>query len=217
VGADRITMTHPQDLALDARESQALLDAMRPWFEHDGIVLEYDAPTRWRARGEVFRDLAAASLDRVIGQTVDAWLPRDAQARPVRRLQQEMQMLLYTLPLNEERTRGGLLPVNSFWVSGTGALAPEGPPRPPAGLRVTHYLRDAALLGDWRNWSSAWQQVDGRECARLFQELEQGKRVALTLCGERKAQTWTGPAGGVWGRIAARFAGKRALETLENL
>ena len=47
------------------------------------------------------------------------------KARTLRRLQQEMQMLLYTHAVNEERARGGLLPVNSFWASGTGALPAE--------------------------------------------------------------------------------------------
>lgn len=217
VGMDRITMAHPKELALDARESQALLAAMRPYFEQDGIALHYDAPTLWLARGEVFRGLATASIDRVIGRTVDAWLPREPQARPLRRLQQEMQMLLYTLPLNEERVRGGQLPVNSFWVSGTGALGPVARPHTPAGMQVTHSLRDAALLGDWHAWASAWQQIDGREGARLLKELEHGRRVSLTLCGERSAQTWTGPAGGVLRRIAAGFSGRRAVTILEDL
>ena len=122
VATDHISMGQPQDLQLDATESQALLAAMRPFFEEDGIMLEYDAPTLWLARGEVFRDLATASLDRVVGRTIDDWIPRAQRANTVRRLQQEMQMLLYTHEVNEARTRGGQLPVNSFWVSGTGAL-----------------------------------------------------------------------------------------------
>src|SRR5262249_45843373 len=108
VGRDHIAMDLPQALALDERDSRALLASMQSYFEEDNIHLEYDAPTRWLARGEVFRDFACASLDRVIGRHVDEWLPRSAQARTVRRLQQEMQMLLYTHPVNEERQQKGL-------------------------------------------------------------------------------------------------------------
>src|SRR5437763_1159979 len=82
--------------------------------------------------------------DRVIGRVVDPWLPRSDRAKTVRRLQQEMQMLLYTHDVNEERTRRGLPAVNSFWVSGTGALPDWGAPSPPSGLSITHYLRDTA-------------------------------------------------------------------------
>ncbi|MEO5671142.1 MAG: phosphoglycerate mutase, partial [Ramlibacter sp.] len=111
VATDHVLMSHPQDLHLDAEDSQLLLAAMLPYFEQDGIKLEYEAPTLWLAQGEVFRDMAAASLDRVVGRRIDPWMPREAQAGLLRRLQQEMQMLLYTHEVNEERVRGGLLPV----------------------------------------------------------------------------------------------------------
>jgi hypothetical protein len=132
-----------------------------------------------------------------------------------------MQMLLYTHPINDERTRGGLLPVNSFWASGTGALPPAFVGAAPAGLQITHYLRDAALLGDWRGWSAAWQQLDAGECARLVKRLDAGEPVTMTLCGERQAQTWSGRASaGLLGKLAslrARFSGQRATTVLENL
>jgi hypothetical protein len=221
VGRDHVAMDHPQALQLDAAASHALLAAMQPYFEQDGITLEYDAPTLWLAHGEVFRDLPVASLDRVVGRTIDPWMPRTPQARTVRRLQQEMQMLLYTHEVNEERTRGGLAPVNSFWVSGTGALQ-SSVGTPPPGLQITHYLRDAALLEDWRAWAAAWQQLDAKECTRLSGEVDRGQSVALTLCGERNAQTWTGNArGGIAQRAGAALRGmwnrpqaKSQLETL---
>jgi hypothetical protein len=156
VGQDHIDMAHPQELQLDGDDSQALLAAMQPWFAEDGITLTYEAPLRWLARGEALRKLPTAALDRVIGQRIDdAWMPGGAAGRPLRRLQQEMQMLLYTLPLNDERQRGGLLPVNSFWISGTGALPPGQGAWSATGVQVTPYLREAALLGDWRAWAEA--------------------------------------------------------------
>ena len=96
-------MQDPSALALEPAESQALLEAMRPYFEADGISLVYDRPGRWLACGEIFRGLPTASLDRVIGQAVDAWMPEAPQARALRRLQAEMQMLLYNHPVNDQR------------------------------------------------------------------------------------------------------------------
>ena len=149
VATDHITMAHPQDLRLDAQDSQALLAAMQPFFEQDGIALEYDAPTLWLARGEVFRDLATASLDRVVGRTIDDWMPRAEAAKTLRRLQQEMQMLLYTHEVNEARIRGGLLPVNSFWVSGTGALPTARP-----GSRRRRDCRSPTTCAKRRWWKT---------------------------------------------------------------
>ena len=217
VGRDHIAMAHPHQLQLDPKESQALLAAMQPYFEQDGIRLEYDAPTLWLARGEVFGALPAASLDRVVGRVVDGWMPRGDHARGIRRLQQEMQMLLYTHPVNDERSRGGQLPVNSFWVSGTGALPASTRPAPPAGLEITHYLRDAALLEDWRAWAAAWQQLDAGECARLLGALEQGRPVSLTLCGERSARTWSSAGDGWRRRLAGLWNRQGAAQCLETL
>jgi hypothetical protein len=217
VGTDHVAMGHPQQLQLDATDSQTLLEAMRPFFEQDGIALEYGAPTRWLARGEVFRDLATASLDRVVGRIIDQWMPRAPQAKTLRRLQQEMQMLLYTHQVNEERTRGGLAAVNSFWVSGTGAL-PASHAAPPPGLQITHYLRDAALRGDWPAWSRAWQQLDANECERLNRVVRCGGAVTLTLCGERSAQSWIAQAAGAWSRrFASAFHRRRAATLLATL
>ena len=218
VATNHIDMNHPQDLHLDAGQSRSLLAAMRPFFEQDGIALEYESPTLWLAQGELFRGLATASLDRVIGRAVDDWMPRAPEARALRRLQQEMQMLLYTNEVNDERVRGGALPVNSFWTSGTGALAAEHAAEVPWGLEVTPHLRDAALLGDWRGWAAAWQQLDAKECAGLVKAADAGQPVTLTLCGERNARTWSSqPAGALRRRLGGLFGGKQAASVLESL
>lgn len=217
LGTDHGVMHHPQDLRLDADESRALLQAMQPYFEQDGLSLQYDSPTRWLARGPLFTALPTASLDRVIGRVLGPWMPRGDASRPLRRLQQEMQMLLYTHPVNEERTRGGLLPVNSFWASGSGTLDGQQGVHAPAGLQVTHTLRDAALLQDWHAWTTGWQQLDANEGARLVRAVAEGRPVALTLCGERRARTWRS-AGTGWGRrVAALWSRPKAAESLRDL
>lgn len=217
VGTDHIAMAPPQELRLDSDDAQLLLEAMQPYFAEDGIALACEAPLRWLARGEIFRNLPTASLDRVVGRAIDRWMPHGEAAAPVRRLQQEMQMLLYTLPLNDARQRGGLLPVNSFWVSGTGALAPGYAPATPKGLQVTPYLRDAALAGDWQAWAAAWQQLDERDCVRLLDEVERGRDVRLTLCGEAGARTWTSRGVGTWKRLVARLSLPSVASLLEGL
>jgi hypothetical protein len=136
-------------------------------------------------------------------------------------LQQEMQMLLYTHHVNDERLRTGLMPVNSFWASGTGALPAQHAAAPPPGLQVTHSLRDAALVADWHGWAAAWHQVDANECARLVNALDTGQAVTLTLCGERNARSWSSRADGalrrLGGRLAGLFGAKQAAAMLESL
>jgi hypothetical protein len=174
VGIDRISMANPSDVQLTDEESQTLFALMRPYFLEDGIELMYSAPLRWYAMGESLHNISFASLDRVIGRNVDAWQPPATQSKAIRRLQNEMQMLLYTHPINEERTARGLQTVNSFW------LSPEVKPTSNSDISLTA----PALASDWQAWTAAWTLLD-QQIARAN---------SLTLCGERNAHTFSIPA-----------------------
>lgn len=219
VGGSAITMHPPGQLQLREDESRTLLAAMQPYFEEDGIALTWDTPGRWLAQGEPFHALACASLERVAGATVDDWLPRQPEARGLRRLQQEMQMLLYTHAVNEAREREGGRPViNSFWISGAGALPQPAPPQAHAGLRQDERLREAALRGDWPAWAAAWQAIDTHEMPRLLAALDQGRPVTLTLCGERGARTWVQhPHQGWWLRATSALRAPSLARIFESL
>ena len=190
-GAKHIAMSGAGLPDFSESESQHLLAAMQPYFEEDGITLRYESPARWLAHGDAFDALATASLDRVVGRDVKAWLSRASSATRLQRLQTEMQMLLYNHPVNDARLARGAPPVNAFWVSGTGALpvnwtraANEAAPV------VVSTLRQAALQEDWAAWAQAWQTLDATECAALLHALHQARPVQLTLCGERNAQSF---------------------------
>lgn len=217
VGRDHVRMADPRQLDLSAEDSQALLGAMRPYFEEDGLQLQWERPDRWLACGPLFAGLPLASLDRVAGRVLDAWMPRSPAARPLRRLQQEMQMLLYTHPVNEARSAAGLLPVNSFWASGAGALPDGAVPVQPDGLLVPQALREAALRADWPAWAAAWQQLDATACADALRALAAGQTVTLTLCGERQACRWTSDGAGWSRKLTALWSRPRAATVLETL
>ncbi len=224
VGRDHIAMALPARLQLEAQESQALLEALRPYFVQDGLSLAYQSPMLWYAEGELLRSLACASLDRVAGRVVDPWLPRDDRTRDLRRLQQEMQMLLYTHPVNAEREARGQPTVNSFWLSGTGALPPgyHTPPEataggPPPWVRSDHRLRDAALAEDWLGWMEAWREIDANTLPRLLNALDRGRPVSLTLCGERHARTWAARDAGLANRLIGALRKPSVTQALEAL
>jgi hypothetical protein len=188
VGVDQVQMLHPDALHLSEEDSRTVLEAVRPYFAEDGIALHYDSPTRWYAQSSLFDGLATASLDRVVGRNVNAWMPEGAQAAPLRRLQNEMQMLLYTHAVNDRRQAAGQLAVNSFWVSGAGAL--QATALKPSDMQVIDNLRTPALHEDWAAWSAAWQQLDNSVIKDLADKAWRGEPLKLTLCGERAAQHW---------------------------
>jgi hypothetical protein len=202
IGTRHVVMSGASLADFSEPQSQALLASMQNYFAEDGIALHYHQPSRWLARSDLFDALATASLDRVAGRPIANWLPADGQATTLRRLQSEMQMLLYNHPLNDQRSARGLPVVNAFWLSGTGAL-PQASGQSAATLApaVVNTLRAAALNEDWPAWAQAWATLDNTECRALCQALEQGANAQLTLCGERHSQTFQSTRAGVAGRL----------------
>ncbi|MBK6999766.1 MAG: hypothetical protein IPH35_07310 [Rhodoferax sp.] len=160
----------PAELDLRSDESEALRTSMAGYFAEDGIALHpgtHNHWHRWLAFGTIFHDLPTASLQRVANATINPWLPRQPQAKGLRRLQSEMQMLLYTHPVNDAREARGVPSVNAFWVSGTGTLAR---PIPRGSIRTNHrgdpapqrLVRRCAVLG--RQLANAGPDAAGR-CA----------------------------------------------------
>ncbi len=210
VGREHITLADPAALELSVEESQTLFDALRPLFEDDSAdaALVWSTPTRWYLAHAHLADLPCASIDRVIGRNVDLWLRGDpkasaeqlARVRWVRRLQNEVQMLLHQHPINEAREARGALPVNSFWLSGCG-LAQSAT----AEVTVDDRLRAPLLAEDWAGWADAWRALDADVLGPLAAEAARGGAMALTLCGERGWQRYDAVPRSLWQRLGERF------------
>jgi len=187
MGRDHLTLLDPATLGLNDDDSRALFDAVRPLFDSDGWTLAWGAASRWYAAHPSLEGLPTASLDRVIGRNPDVWLTDHPQARLVRRLQSEVQMLLYQHPINDAREQAGLATVNSFWLSGCG----QTPPRTsqPAGTTLISALRAPLLADDMPLWLEAWSYVDGTAMKDALSAVRAGQDIRLTLCGERHAVT----------------------------
>jgi hypothetical protein len=160
-------------------ESEGFLQAMRPYFEEDGIHLLAFSHGRFLAHSSVFKSLPCMSLDHVLQHGAHALAELDPVAtqspaqRLLRRLQNEMQMLFYTHTLNAQRD----IPVNSFWLSGSGDLpAPVGPE-----VKMHTGLRDSFLANDPMAWAEHWVKLAEQT---MLPALQQGQ--ALVLCGPQR-------------------------------
>ena len=221
MGREHATLTDPAGLALTADESQSLRTAMQPYFATDGMTLHDAGAGRWLAEGEVLRELPTASLDRVLGRNVDAWLPGTTTSACLRRLQNEMQMLLYTHPLNDARQARGQRSVNSFWISGSGALAQPLPTitgdGPTATVSAPRTLANAVFADDWAGYAAAWAALDASELAELLARQKAGQTVQLSLCGESHAQTFETAKIGFFAQISGVLRPKPWFSLLEQL
>ncbi len=205
VGRNHVTLADPAALNLTDAESRAAFEAVRELFESEGFRFEWGAASRWYAAHESLVDLPCASLDRVIGRNVELWMrgseARSTAAKLVRRLQSELQLLLYPHALNDEREQRGALTLNSFWLSGCGRAQP-GEGTPP---RIDETLRAPLLAEDWAAWADAWRALDAGAIAELLAASRAGKSVALTLCGDRGAHRFESAPRSVWQKLGGRF------------
>ena len=214
--SNQIVMDDPQDLQLSTQDCEALRTAMKRYFEEDGITLHPLTNGTWLAFGPVFKDLPTASLERVAGTSIGPWMPQQEHAKHLRRLQSEMQMLLYTHAINDARSARGLPTVNAFWVSGTGT------PLTPAvaaseRLEYVDALRHSALCDDAQAWQAAWTRLDETVLTDLVQRAKSGKPVQLTLCGDRMAITLARQDQPWWNRIQHRFSTTSPQQLLQTL
>lgn len=214
VGTDQVSLTPPWGLQLDDAASREALDAVRPLFESEGFTLHWAGALQWLASHPMFDGLATAALDRVVGRNIDRWLPGHGDARLIRRLQNEVQMLLYTHPLNDRREAAGLPTVNSVWLSGCGRLPDGAGAGAAAGVQVDDRLRQPALDEDWAAWCDAWRALDAGPIDALARA---GGDLRLTLCGERVAQSFEPAKQGLWQRLAGRWQQPSATTVLEAL
>ena len=207
VSQGQVILGDPTQLHIDAATDATLFQAMQRFFAEDGIVLHPYKPGQWLAQSSWFVDLPTASLDRVMGRNIDPWLvgshstqALSPAAQVLRRLQNEMQMLLYTHPVNE----GCRLSINSFWLHGTGRL-PTSESNQPAPTMV-ETLRNSALQQDFMGWLEAWHHIDAQVMAPLLEQLAAGQPQRLVLCGEHVFHVYDTAQSSWWQSLRHRLA-----------
>jgi hypothetical protein len=201
VGMTDMVLQPVHQLRLSDSESRELLALLAPYFEEDGISLRFDSAGRWLAQGAVFADLPCASLARVQGQSINAFLPDPGEfpkQTRLARLQAEIQMLLYAHALNDARAARGLPSVNSFWIDGAGQLEAL-PQADPTTVRLETRLQDAlsdvdAYAGAWRDLKAQWDQAAAGSSA-----------LRITLCGHRQARCYAPQAPSLRQRFSRLF------------
>ncbi|HMS26149.1 MAG TPA: phosphoglycerate mutase [Burkholderiaceae bacterium] len=191
VGMNDVQMQNPDLLQITESESQSLFAAMQPFFAEDGLLLHRldDVPGTFLVNGEPLRGTCTASLDRVIGKNINQWQASGTNSAKLHRLQNEMQMLLYTHSVNAARDRSKAANINSLWFHGNGELAAPAQTAH-ANVVMPRNLANAAFNDDWMAWTMAWKELDATICADLRHRTNTGEPVTLTLCGERSARSY---------------------------
>lgn len=236
VGRDHVILGDAAP-ALDDAEADALFEAAREEFVHEGLSLLRHGPALWSFPQWPHGPLEASSADCAAGRNLERHLPRGEGARPWRRVANAVQMAWHAHPVNAAREAASRPAINGLWLEGRADAEPESPythvcgadgafadalaglagalraDRPVARGAPTPVLeciegfRAARIAGDWTAWLDAWHEFD-----RLLAPLD-GAAIELVLTGERTRWHATLAPHPRWWRWPARredFVGRLA-------
>ena len=116
---DRLLLFAGDALNPPAGEAENICNDFNGLFAEDGLSLQvHDG--EWLLITESAPGPDLPPLSAVAGRYLDTVIPNDAEARPWRKLLNEVQMFLHDHPVNAARQSRGELPVNGLWFWGGG-------------------------------------------------------------------------------------------------
>jgi len=147
-------------------EALGLCKSMNEYFLGEGMEFFAPHPKRWYVRSKFSRRIHTTPLPNIIGTNVHGVMPEGEDATRWHSLLNEMQMLLYSHPVNEAREARGELPVNSVWLWGGGDSGSTLP------KNYDHVISDDVLAemfasatgASYAAWPKHWDDMsrDGR-------------------------------------------------------
>jgi len=153
---DRVLLFDSAALEVSRREAEALASSIAEFFAEDGWTLQLGSPDRWYLGLAEAPRLLTKPLDEAVGRNMEPYLPRGPDAQEWRARLNEVQMLLHTHEVNEQREARGALPINGVWVWGGGPL----PVPAPAPFRSV-YAEDCLTVGLARLGGAPARSVPG--------------------------------------------------------
>jgi hypothetical protein len=209
IASNHLMMQDLRHLGLSDADSRALFESARPYVEEAGHQLRYGCADTWFLRADDWAGLDTATPDAAVGMNLTDYMPTGKQALAFRKLQNEIQMLWYTDPVNAARESRRQSAVNAFWLWG-GSAAGAGPAPALATFEVPGWLkalatttlpslhaltaepaRDTLLIcgnvaapaiaADWSGWLHEMQRLEQDLFAPLLASLQQGRIKELKL------------------------------------
>ncbi len=117
---DSFSLSTPVPLPLSPDETQALLASLNQHFATDGLQFVVGESGCWYVKTSQQPEIATSHPAQAVNRDINAFLPQGADAAKWRQLQNEIQMLLFSHPVNQMREQTGLPVCNSLWFWGGG-------------------------------------------------------------------------------------------------
>ena len=123
IARTHLMMGDLRHLGLSEPDSRALFETALPYFEEAGHALVYGDAHTWFMRADDWAGLDTSTPEAALGMDLTDWMPAGSKAAAFRRLQNEVQILWHTHPVNAAREARRLPAVNAFWPWGAASAA----------------------------------------------------------------------------------------------
>lgn len=120
IDRDRALLADVGVMSLSQGDANALVASLNRHFAEDGLQFHAPRPGRWYVHLPAAPQAHFTPLMDAVGEDINRHLPGGEQGLLWSRWLNEMQMLLFSHPVNEEREARGDLAVNSVWLWGGG-------------------------------------------------------------------------------------------------
>ncbi|AXE33287.1 hypothetical protein [Chromobacterium phragmitis] len=184
VDRDRALLADVGVMTVSGDEAAGLTAALNEHFGEDGLTFHPTQPGRWLLHSNKPLRARFTPLWDVVGEDINRHLPQGEDGLAWSRMLNELQMLLYTQPLNDDRELRGDLAINSVWLWGEGDPGAWRAPAPRLLADDEALLPLARLTG---------MQTDAAPYA--FDGLEAGEDALLALDTLQAAAQYRDPWG----------------------
>lgn len=117
-----LVLQDPAQLDIQPAEIERIRDVILPLLDDYGVVLHTPHPMRWYLQfRQAGPELTCTPPDDALMKPVNKYLPAGRDSRRWHTLFNEIQMVLATLDVNQQRQERRQLPVNSVWFWGNGS------------------------------------------------------------------------------------------------
>jgi hypothetical protein len=123
VSRDNVQLMDSHVIEPTLDEAHAIAATLNQHLAQDGLSIDVLDDARWYMKIPANEAPRTSPLWQVAGGSVYDQLPQGDGQINWRRLQNELQMILFDHPVNAARDAKGIVPINGIWFWGTGSLA----------------------------------------------------------------------------------------------
>lgn len=119
---DSFMLEWPIKPYISQEDTQVLMADLNQHFHQDGMLFVTGHSGQWYLLLESAPDIRSCLPEVVVGRLVDDFQLHGSEALKWQRILNEIQMLLFSHPVNQRREQQGYAAVNSLWLYGSGRL-----------------------------------------------------------------------------------------------